>query len=176
MIEYTTTRHSGPRQDTIVREKKVGDSLISLVRFELGWGGQVIEMTETRITTRTPIFDFIDITTFEGSIDEMRVLVVATSLFYELQDDDTLKSRATQGALNTISHLREGLSPRNIKDFGPVLANGEFVKAALVGAMCTDPALLETILLRPIDDVADAIEMGLDANEMGVALELLTEA
>lgn len=81
MIRVTQRRNNGKECTPIVDERSVLDSTNLLVRYELGFGGQVIEFSETRIVTRTTVLNCIDTTIFEGTREEMRPLCEAAYYF-----------------------------------------------------------------------------------------------
>lgn len=67
-----------------VVEKEPDDALISLVRFELGFGGKPTALTERSIKIRTRVFEKTDIVDFEGPEEEMKLLLKAVSIWASL--------------------------------------------------------------------------------------------
>jgi hypothetical protein len=64
----------------------VADALDYLVTAELAFGGQLTTLTPTNITVVTRVMSCIDTTTFEGSVDEMQLLVEAAAVYTSLTD------------------------------------------------------------------------------------------
>ena len=95
MIHYVTDRFEsdgrrcmpegkGPMAE---RDQTVADSVVSLVKYELGFGGHPTEVTDTMVTTRTNVFGRYDVTTFTGTKEEMRPLVLACFFWATLNKD-----------------------------------------------------------------------------------------
>jgi len=59
------------------------DALCSLIKYEMGYGGQVREVTPTKIVVQTRVLSKIDIVTVESSEEEMVPLLVALHLWVE---------------------------------------------------------------------------------------------
>lgn len=55
--------------------KSIADALESLVVYELGYGGNVIDLTETKVSILTNVMGCKDSTIFEGPKEEMQSLV-----------------------------------------------------------------------------------------------------
>ena len=58
-------------------------ALCTLVKYELGYGGRVVEASETRLVTNTNILGSQDTTYFEGTPEAMRPLIEA-AYYYEM--------------------------------------------------------------------------------------------
>jgi len=78
MIAIKSTRQRGSEFfDLSDRQVSVGSALQSLCRYELAFGGQLLEANKTLIKTRTVVFNCIDETIFSGSEKEMKILLDA---------------------------------------------------------------------------------------------------
>jgi len=73
-------RLCGPSVD---REMTPGQAAVSLVRFELGYGGSITELQPHRVVIRTSIMGRYDITEFSGSEEEMLPLMKGVAAFLE---------------------------------------------------------------------------------------------
>ena len=92
MITYTNQRYEpdgrlcgGP----ITNQRTIGNAVTMLVRNDLAWGGCISEITPTKIVTRTSCMGFgisrYDITSYEGSEEEMRPLMLAVAAYHEVR-------------------------------------------------------------------------------------------
>lgn len=81
MIRITNERWNGAQCPSTNDERPVDRALISLVKYELGYGGVITQLTKTKIVVNTRILNCSDIVTFEGSENDMRPLVEAASLY-----------------------------------------------------------------------------------------------
>lgn len=78
-----------------VADCSVSGALLRLLQYEIGFGGDVISVEATKVCVRTLIMSRVDTTTFQGSEDDMRLLV-------ELA---VLQKGVTPVALDRIKHL-----------------------------------------------------------------------
>lgn len=77
MIHITNSRVNGGPPDVIEQDKPGPRAFTSLVQYELGYGGRVIEIEPTRLVAQTRVMDTVDTVTFSGPEDEMRPLYTA---------------------------------------------------------------------------------------------------
>lgn len=84
MIKVTSERNNGCQGPTMISERTVGRSLMSLCKFELGFGGRLIEVKPTKLVTLTHVMSCEDRTTFEGPEKEMKTLSLAALLFMNM--------------------------------------------------------------------------------------------
>lgn len=87
-INYHTQRYEpdgslcgGP----ITREETPGQATVSLVRFELGYGGRIKDLQPTSLTIRTSCMGRYDITRYSGTEAEMRPLLLAVGYWLDGQ-------------------------------------------------------------------------------------------
>ncbi len=76
MISYTNERYNGDRYVT-KHTKTVSDALHSLIKFEIGYGGTIQDITRERVVIKTEVMAAVDTVTFEGTEEEMALLVEA---------------------------------------------------------------------------------------------------
>lgn len=136
MITIKSTRQRGTESfDLSKRQVSVSSALESLCRYELAFGGQLIDANKTCLKIKTIVFNCIDETTFTGSENEMQTLIDATFAHYELtkRNIDTIIKNTIQN-----SH---GL-PLFITASGPVpndiLSGMSFSKIAAITAVTLD--------------------------------------
>lgn len=76
MITHINQRDNGGGMEEIGQYQQLPISALhSLVLNELGFGGQILELEPTRVTVQTRILHCTDVTIFEGSEEEMALLV-----------------------------------------------------------------------------------------------------
>lgn len=109
MILYKTTRyepdgrlcHAWPE-----REMTPGKATVMLVRFELGYGGSVIEIRPTYIKVSTSCMGLgrsrYDHTEFSGSEEAMKPLLIAVGFWYEAR-----KKKGSQQIKNTVEMMMQ---------------------------------------------------------------------
>lgn len=171
MIEYTTTRYDGRYEHTIKRSLTQGRAVISLIRFELGFGGTVTHITPTKVVVQTPVFGKMDVTAFEGGKEEMRPLVEGTQVFHSLKG--VAAESYTAQALELLRRADGGFRPLDVVMFGPMLGSMGYVKPTLLSLICSEPSQMEAALKQPIEEVVAAVEMGLNDNDHDGAIALL---
>lgn len=74
----------GNRYESPARDVTPQAALVSFVVYELGYGGHVTEITQTRIVVVTEIMGCMDYTTFTGSEEEMALLFKAGVLSLQI--------------------------------------------------------------------------------------------
>gem|GEM_PF-1724307 len=68
-------------QDFGSSQRTVGQALIHLLSAELGFGGQVVDISDTKVVVHTSIFNYTDVSEFGGSTEEMIPLLQAVYFF-----------------------------------------------------------------------------------------------
>lgn len=87
-ISYHTQRYEPDDRlcgDPITREESQGQAVVSLVRYELGYGGHITDLQPTSVTVRTSCLGRYDITRYSGTEAEMRPLLLAVGYWLEGQ-------------------------------------------------------------------------------------------
>lgn len=108
MISKHSTRDKGRGETYDFGTAKIDlkEALISLIKFELAYGGQITDCTETRVAVRTRVLNCIDDTVFTGTAKEMEPLVRAAA--YWLFVVDGIKKEHESGIMpNELDHLME---------------------------------------------------------------------
>lgn len=88
-ILYTSQRYEplgslcGP---PIKKEQSIGAAVISLFRYELGYGGKITDIQPDYIEVLTPMMGRYDITGFRGSPEEMKPLMVGVSFWMQAKE------------------------------------------------------------------------------------------
>jgi len=85
-ISYHTQRYEPDGSlccDPVTREQSPGQATVSLVRYELGYGGRITDLQPTSITVRTSCMGRYDITRYSGTETEMRPLLLAVGYWLD---------------------------------------------------------------------------------------------
>lgn len=169
-IRYKNSRYNGAAQPWVVeRDDTVGRMLVSLVQYELGFGGTVQEVSSTRIVVKTSFSGNYDIVEVSGAEDDMKPLLLGVAAYAEVRM--SAHEALVSGALEVLRLPGGGYRPLNVATLGPFLIGQAPVKLALLVAAGIEPT--EAMLTHSIEAVADAVQMGLDDDAIDVAIELL---
>jgi len=76
----------GPEILLSSRYEELGDAVISLLKYELGYGGVVTSVTDDRIEVMTRIMHCKDRTVFSGEKEEMQDLQAAVYLWLKAEE------------------------------------------------------------------------------------------
>ena len=88
MIEIWSYRQKvGPEILLSSRYAEVGDAIISLLKYELGYGGVVTSLTEDHIEVTTRIMHCKDRTVFSGVKEEMQYVLTAVDLWLKAEKE-----------------------------------------------------------------------------------------
>lgn len=121
MIEVKFRRfesHDGYEYPSLERKLLPSQAVTHILRFELGWGGRVIEATETSLTLRTSCMSKVDVDTYSGTPAEMETLHRAVSIWAQLRGiarcmTDAVADRVqglvpSVNIVQTVSHIKGG--------------------------------------------------------------------
>lgn len=129
-MKITNKRWNGGECPDVVYEKPVEEALDQFMKYELGFGGIVTEITKNKISIRTQVLACTDTTIFEGEESEIAEFAYAVVLFSEARDSakkwiddnvyDMLKLMNPRRT-DWLSKEYDGVSPLNCKAFGGIL-------------------------------------------------------
>lgn len=74
-ILIVNKRFNGVVCPPISRNDTVANALISLIKYEIGYGGHVTDIHPTRVVIRTQVLGCTDTTTYSGSEEDMKPLL-----------------------------------------------------------------------------------------------------
>lgn len=140
MIKITNMRVRGnePAFDPLIDERGLERSFRYLVEAELGWGGKVTELTETRIVTVTYVLDCVDTTIFEGCAEEMLPLVKVAALHVAAHGTDQFLHALAAKAADTAVRVSPG-APDTVSPSFLAMAGG------LIQGSLSTAAILRTV-------------------------------
>lgn len=184
MITYTSSRNNGGHiYEGKPEQRTVSNALELMLIYEFGYGGQLIELTKTKVAVRTTVMACVDLSTFEGSEEDMVLLTEAAYLATEYHP---MKPKAPEAykdaAMDVIMSVTKGI-PLLIKMSYGILLGTPAVKAALIDMIRSeDEAIIGELLkfshkeLLPIMmlvrqdgvSVADAIDLAKAEPTFGV--------
>lgn len=161
MIQNVSQRYESygaPCGQPIKRQQSIGQALVSLVYYELGYGGFPLMISKTEIKVRTNILGRYDITSFSGSEGEIFYLLEAMNAFYKND------SEVGQRIFKAMAGNRGGLSAFVCTRVLPVIAGTITSKSILVAMLVKEDQLNEAKALYQVD-----------ASDLGVLFDLQRE-
>lgn len=127
MITNTNERFNGAPCPPMVRDQTISDAMESLVIYELGYGGQICEITPTKIVLFTRCLAAQDTVTLEGPADEMRPLIEFCGIYAQICGIEEINQAVTDHALNRTMEMSGG-RPLIVTTLGPMLMGQSRVK------------------------------------------------
>lgn len=162
MITYISQRYEpwgGVCGDPVEKQQTSGKAVVSLIRYELGYGGSITDVTSTRIEVRTSMMGRYDITTWEGSEEEMEPLLRAISVWYGVKQ----KRGAKYSTSFAQKLIKSGLNKPIHVAMGAILAQGGLV----VPVLCAVAGLSTEDALRLQDRTSSLADEQFQAQPMG---------
>lgn len=93
MIEIWSYRQkSGPEILLSSRYAECDDAIISLLKYELGYGGVVTEVADDRLEVTTRIMHCKDRTVFAGEKEEMAFLLTAVAVWLKAEKEVSVEA------------------------------------------------------------------------------------
>lgn len=132
MIQMTFERiHSGYPTPPICRKATAEEAFGMLVENELGFGGQVLEVTPTRVVVRTNVLSCVDTATFEGNLEEMRHLFEIAAYYSVAMSDKEIFSRTSDKVFRVLDFKGDGVKPLHLHLAGGMLFGASLIVAIL---------------------------------------------
>lgn len=137
MITINSIRHNGDEYHYPERSETRLAALNKLVEFELGYGGSVVDLTKTKVVVQTRVLNCVDITTFEGSEDDMRPLVEVAGYYMMVSQGEANEQiiSAVVEKLGTPPHQVGMFRPLYLQGMAPLMIGASRVKAACLMSM-----------------------------------------
>lgn len=93
MIEIWNFRQKqGPEILLSSRYEELGDAIISLLKYELGYGGVITSVTDDHIEVTTRIMHCKDRTVFSGEKEEMQYLLTAVCRWLKAEKEVSIEA------------------------------------------------------------------------------------
>jgi hypothetical protein len=170
MIKIKTIRDdkdSGIVKNLGERNESVTKALELLVLYELGYGGVVTDFSSSKVVVETDILSgaIKDTTIFEGSKEEMKLLLRIAACHTALINFETSRNAVFGKAIDVLETLPNGIGnvPFYISLISPFLIGGSFSSFALLFAMgVTDPDTIKTLTSIRLEDLVAAAQLSLE--------------
>jgi len=161
-------RKPGEECPPVTREVSPSQALISLVKFELGFGGHVTELTSTRVSTQTQVMACTDLTTWEGTEAEMkRVYEVALNHAALMHfEKDKVISKATDAFMQLPERMRIPLFATTLLPM--VMGEQTGMIALLAGYSIQDQEQVKKLVGMGVENALALLTL---ADETGVSVE-----
>lgn len=113
--------------------RKYEDALLLFVKYELGFGGQIISVTPHQVVTRTQVLSCVDTTTFVGEYEQM-ILFNRIAEFHAALVSHRLDYISGQVYDQMVE---AGISTKafNLAHFAPLLIGGKLALIAMILAL-----------------------------------------
>lgn len=172
-IHLARQEANGERIDQGGREASTVEALRLLIQAELAFGATITEVSATRLALETQIFDFVDLTAFSGSPEEMRPLHEAVALYLEAADREDLVSDGIIAQLQRLPQ-GQGFVPRVLSMVAPmVLGRARLALAFMIPMGVTNELELRAGVTMPLADLVAAFEL---VEETGLSFAQVLEA
>ena len=167
MIRHTNLRDKGLGVVNLGSfEQTPLKALSGMVVYELGFGGQVTDLSYTRVVTETQIFGGTkDTTTFEGPEDEMSLIATVACFHAALMAHPDSRGMLVNKAVDFLGKLpREvGGLPLFVAIMTPFLLGEPSAAAALLlGIGFTDMERIKELATIKLADLMSAVELHLE--------------
>ena len=168
MLTISSSRYNGVWHDPIEKMQPVGTAYVRVLKFELGFGAQVLSATTTSLELKVSFFGNYDLVTVEGPEAEMAYVLAAASTYRTMrgQHIDELMP-----CLEPIRRADGGFSPFDVVHFGELLIGEALVPGVALVGIGLEPTA--QIMQHGTDEILAAIEMALNDGKIEEALELL---
>lgn len=168
MVKHTNFRRSrrgGAEEEMSSYVQSPVDALASLCLSELGYGGHVTLLTQTKIEVQTQITSYIDRTVFEGTAEEMEMLVQAALAAVFLIEKH--RDKLVEGGAGTLEQM-----PESSRGVALVVTNVTPIFLGFVPALA---GLLSAAGVTAVEDLDYVHENRLNLQEVMAAVRLKLE-
>lgn len=144
MINEITTRYESDDRlcgHMCTKTRPVEVAAWEMVKFELGYGGRPIRATEYELVVRTPIFGRYDITTYEGPVKELRILIAIAAAVLELDAAVPAEDKAAMW-MKEIPEPWKG-RPFALAHFSPMFFGARVSHVAILGLIASGKGVTE---------------------------------
>ncbi len=155
MITIQNTRFNGQKYVDAPHQSRIDKALVSLVRFELGYGGYVRHVDTTEVVTVTQVMAAMDTVTFTGSIAEMRHLVSVAAAHVAINGGAT-RTTLIEKMSGPIVELANG-NALLITHMGPIILGTSMARAALLAGFANNLGFEENQIEAEYSSIADKI-------------------
>jgi len=158
MITIENRRFNGENHEPLTHLKSVSDAFDHFAVYELGFGGSIRELTETKVVVVTRVLHCTDTTTFSGTKEEMVSLVTLASHFAKIQGrqgDLIINTVATDLSQNPAGH-----KTLIVTTLAPMLVGRYTLRLAILSVFgVTDAKSVELSKKLPLKDLVAAAQL-----------------
>jgi hypothetical protein len=139
------------------REMNSLDALFLLVKCELAWGAEIIEVNENLLVVETNVMNMVDTTKFSGSYEEMKPLLeMAHYYLLGASEEEVVLGAVTERFMQFPDRDR---IPLIAQMAGPMLVGHTRLKVAAMLALGMNPEDVKEKIEIPLDDILAAIQL-----------------
>lgn len=157
MITIRCTRDNGMLTEFAPMRRSVEAALLDLLKYELGYGGQVVDFTATSITVRTHCMAALDVVRFEGPESDIAPLRVAASIFGAVRGP--VQEVAFQPRFEMLSAGRGGIRAFDAVHVMPLLLGNLSWRVAAAVVTGIDPSEVKRVCSLSDEDFVAAMEL-----------------
>ena len=163
IIRRAYRMNGGPEELMCEGPQSLDEALVSMLKFEYGYGGRPTVIRPTRVATFTTVLNCRDRTVWEGSEEEMRPLVLVSRAFL-----DTLHPEVNHVLAETLApklHEASGGNAFLVSGLAPLFAGGARLRMLCL-LLCSDfsDAAVARAKSMDIEDVVPVVTL---AHETG---------
>lgn len=110
-ITLSFTRHhsDGNVYTNPERDVEVTEAYHTLTICEIGFNSTIVEFSPTKIVTKTRIFGCTDVSAFEGSEEDMKLLYDAAAISLLIQSDSTTNAEFRKRVAEYVHQISKGI-------------------------------------------------------------------
>lgn len=128
MITIRSLRNNGELSEAAEQKRTILSALVRLAKFELGFGGRVIGLSESELCVQTGVFNCIDVTVFSGTPEEMNPLIQLAYFYQEVNGLGASRNKAVVDQIRRVS----GGAFIDLSMLAPLLTGGHQLKTAIM--------------------------------------------
>ncbi|QVD49168.1 hypothetical protein LUCX_98 [Xanthomonas phage vB_XciM_LucasX] len=149
----------------------------SLIIYELGYGGTITELSETKLIVQTCVMSKIDHVVFEGTKEEMEPLLQYVAIFHQLSSEDDIGR--IFDALEGTALKEKLLRPLYLTTAGIMMVGGSRAHRAMIGFLVEKEGQVEQLSQYDLKDLVALGQLvieGASRSEAIATLDTVVEA
>jgi hypothetical protein len=151
-------------------DQTLSQALVSLLKYELGFGGQITQVTEEKLVVQTQIFSHREVTIWTGTPAEMAPLLHVAAAWYTAVTDSPLTEAIVNNAAKSLLGENGTVSPIVISFASPFIIGMSRQRAIqtmlALGNLPEDQLskeLVKKIADMPVNDWASIYDLSLSS-------------
>jgi hypothetical protein len=162
IVQYRERGRERFDQDTLTFTNPL-EAVLHVVKAELAFGGQITEVSATRVVLQTRVFDTYDTSIVTGTDEELRPLL--TLAYYHTQALAEHPGEIAAGAAQTAARMSGALGgcPGFLSLTAPILLGRNQIKTSLLLACgIEDPESIQQLVQQRLEDLVAAFQLQAD--------------